>query len=86
MVYAGMEQPFERGVSGNGSYLDHEAATSISGGSSRKTRCEVPLRRVHEQQKKNKMLLIARTSLTVDPVGEVFFLITIRPVRYISRE
>ncbi len=29
-----MEQPFERGVSGNGSYLDHEAATSISGGSS----------------------------------------------------
>ena len=31
-----MEQPFERGVSGNGSYLDHEAATSISGGSSRK--------------------------------------------------
>jgi len=34
MVYAGMEQPFERGVSGNDSYLDHEAATSISGGSS----------------------------------------------------
>jgi len=31
-----MEQPFERGVSGNGSYLDHEAATSISGGSSRR--------------------------------------------------
>ncbi|HQD51152.1 MAG TPA: hypothetical protein PLL17_08510, partial [Defluviitaleaceae bacterium] len=30
----GKEQPFERGVSGNGSYLDHEAATSISGGSS----------------------------------------------------
>ena len=34
MVSLGMEQPFERGVSGNGSYLDHEAATSISGGSS----------------------------------------------------
>jgi len=29
-----MGQPFERGVSGNSSYLDHEAATSISGGSS----------------------------------------------------
>jgi len=29
-----MEQPFERGVSGSKSYLDHEAATSISGGSS----------------------------------------------------
>ena len=29
-----MEQPFERGESGNGSYLDHEVATSISGGSS----------------------------------------------------
>jgi len=34
MVSLGKEQPFERGVSGNGSYLDHEAATSISGGSS----------------------------------------------------
>jgi len=31
-----MEQPFERGVSGNGSYLDHEAVTSISGGSSQR--------------------------------------------------
>ena len=29
-----MEQPFERGVSGSKSYLDHEAATSISGSSS----------------------------------------------------
>jgi len=37
MVSLGMEQPFERGVSGNGSYLDHEAATSISGGSSQLT-------------------------------------------------
>lgn len=35
MVSLGMEQPWERGVSGNGSYLDHETATSISGGSSR---------------------------------------------------
>ena len=34
MVYAGKEQPFERGVSGSRSYLDHEATTSISGGSS----------------------------------------------------
>jgi len=34
MVSLGKEQPFERGVSGNGSYLEHEAATSISGGSS----------------------------------------------------
>ena len=34
MVYLGMEQPFERGESGNGSYLDHEATTSIGGGSS----------------------------------------------------
>ena len=33
-----MEHPFERGVSGNGSYLDHEAATSISGGSSQTTK------------------------------------------------
>lgn len=41
---------------------------------------------MREQQEKNKMLLIPRTSLTVDPVGEVFFLITIRPVKYISRE
>lgn len=52
----------------------------------KKTRCEVPLRRVREQQEKNKMPLIPRTSLTVDPVREVFFLIAIRPVRYISRE
>jgi len=37
MVYAGMEQPFERGESGSKSYLDHEAVTSISGGSSRIT-------------------------------------------------
>lgn len=29
-----MEQPFERGESGSKSYLDHEAPTSISGGSS----------------------------------------------------
>jgi len=29
-----MEQPFERGESGSKSYLDHEAVTSISGGSS----------------------------------------------------
>ena len=29
-----MEQPFERGESGNRSYLDHEATTSIGGGSS----------------------------------------------------
>jgi len=36
MVYAGMEQPFERGESGSKSYLDHEAVTSISGGSSHK--------------------------------------------------
>jgi len=31
----GKEQPFERGESGSKRYLDHEAATSISGGSSR---------------------------------------------------
>jgi hypothetical protein len=34
MVKLGKEQPLERGESGNRSYLDHEAATSISGGSS----------------------------------------------------
>ena len=34
MVYAGMEQPFERGESGSKSYLDHEATTSTGGGSS----------------------------------------------------
>lgn len=36
MVKLGKEQPFERGESGNRSYLDHEAPTSISGGSSPK--------------------------------------------------
>ena len=34
MVKLGKEQPFERGVSGSRSYLDHEATTSIGGGSS----------------------------------------------------
>ena len=34
MVKLGKEQPFERGESGNRSYLDHEATTSIGGGSS----------------------------------------------------
>lgn len=29
-----LERPFERGESGSKSYLDHEATTSISGGSS----------------------------------------------------
>ncbi len=36
MVNMGMEQPFELGESGSKSYLDHEAPTSISGGSSPK--------------------------------------------------
>jgi len=35
MVKLGMEQPLERGESGNRSCLDHEATTSIGGGSSR---------------------------------------------------
>jgi hypothetical protein len=34
LVKLGKEQPFERGVSGSKSYLDHEATTSIGGGSS----------------------------------------------------
>ena len=34
MIKLGKEQPFERGESGSRSYLDHEATTSIGGGSS----------------------------------------------------
>jgi len=34
MALPRLERPFERGESGSKSYLDHEATTSISGGSS----------------------------------------------------
>jgi hypothetical protein len=36
MVYLGKEQPFERGITCSARSIDHEATTSISGGSSHK--------------------------------------------------
>jgi len=39
LVYPGKEQPFERGITCSAGSIDHEATTSISGGSSLSIKC-----------------------------------------------